>query len=672
MSKGTVVVEVQADTKKAAGQIKQLKTQVESTKGGLGLNTNLGNLNKMIPGLSSIQGSLGGLGDIVGTLGASAGAFGAVGAAIGVVGKAFSDTVARGTEARKEFEKIAVSLQNVDRNIGGAGRNMDDFVKELEVMSATGVNSVDDLGEAAKTLMIALGGSKSKTMELLSAFDDLAAGTGVNVSEWASMAAEVNLTGVSIKDLTKLSNRGIAIYQALGKAMGVTAEEAESMAKKGLVGTEDWTKAVLTLSDSYKGLSKELSSKTLEGAEKTFEAMKKLRDEAAGEGYSDSRKRYLNGAADRMQAEANNPAMQAELYSMGQVKGNLENFGDELSTTGDKLIKFGETLWGWLQGKSIATQQAENMEEYKKAMARKDRTALDSAYKNRETLTSAQIKDIIDMISSDQWGAFSDKDGKIIDEYVAKRDVLRKMLEDTLAAEEKARKEAGIDAETARKEAMTLKYGTSLEDKIAAVSGHHGIGQIEPNTLESEINRIKKGLIDGTIENVQEAEKNLQILEPLLREYNNQLSEEARKTKDAADEQKRRNEAALNAKIAEDNALIQTKGHLGEQITAAQAKYDTVTSELNKLHQVQSILAEEENNGIFRKKWGNLNVSDVSTKEEELAAEQREAAKRLDELKRAYNDVDQKWATVRTNMLSFFTSTAAGNVVRVKGTPLAG
>lgn len=133
---------------------------------------------------------------------------------------------------------------------------MDDFTKSLEFISANGVNDLQDLGDAAKTLMIAFGGSKSKTMDLLKAFDDLAAGTGVNVSEWASMAAEVNLTGVSIKDLTKLSNRGIPIYQALGKAMGVTAEEAESMAKKGLVGTKEWTNGVLVLADSFKGLSK--------------------------------------------------------------------------------------------------------------------------------------------------------------------------------------------------------------------------------------------------------------------------------------------------------------------------------------------------------------------------------------------------------------------------------
>lgn len=611
----------------------------------------------MIPGLSSIQGSLGGVGEIIGSIGAGAGAIGAVGAAIGVVGNAFNETVKRGTEARKEFEKITVSLQNIDRNIGGAGRNMDEFTKSLEFISANGVNDLQDLGDAAKTLMIAFGGSKSKTMDLLKAFDDLAAGTGVNVSEWASMAAEVNLTGVSIKDLTKLSNRGIPIYQALGKAMGVTAEEAESMAKKGLVGTKEWTNGVLVLADSFKGLSKEMSSLTLEGVEKSFEAMKKLRDESAGEGYSASRRKYLGGKADEMQAEANNPAMQAELYRMGEIKGNIDNFVDELSTVGDKLIVFGDTILGWLQGKSIATQLEENSEEYRHSMARKDKLSVDKAYKDRETLTSGQIKDIIDTISSDKWGAFSTDDGKLTEAYLGKRDTLRQLYDEALAREEADRKAAARDAERDRKEAMTLKYGTSLEDKVSAVSGHHGIGIIDTNQLESEINRIKKGLMDGTIENVKEAERNLQILEPLLREYNNQLSEEARRTKEAEDEQKKRNEAALNAKITEDKSYIEGKAKIGEQITDAQKDYDTVTKKLQEQQAARAQIADEEAHGIFRKKWGNLNVSEVSTKEAQLLKEQQEAGKKLADLKKSYDEYDKKWEIARNKVNRFFQDT---------------
>lgn len=51
------------------------------------------------------------------------------------------------------------------------------------------------------------------------------------------MASRVMNTGVSIKDLTKLSNRGIPIYQAFADALGTTAEEAESMAKAGQLST---------------------------------------------------------------------------------------------------------------------------------------------------------------------------------------------------------------------------------------------------------------------------------------------------------------------------------------------------------------------------------------------------------------------------------------------------
>lgn len=60
--------------------------------------------------------------------------------------------------------------------------------------------------------------------------------------------------------------------------MGVSADEAESMAKRHMVTTENLFEAYSKLKDIYKGLSQELSSSTLEGAEATYEASKKLRD----------------------------------------------------------------------------------------------------------------------------------------------------------------------------------------------------------------------------------------------------------------------------------------------------------------------------------------------------------------------------------------------------------
>lgn len=54
--------------------------------------------------------------------------------------------------------------------------------------------------------------------------------------------------------------------------MGVAAEQAEAMAHAGMVSAEDWVKAIQNLRENYRGLSQEMSSKTLQGAESTYAA----------------------------------------------------------------------------------------------------------------------------------------------------------------------------------------------------------------------------------------------------------------------------------------------------------------------------------------------------------------------------------------------------------------
>lgn len=46
-----------------------------------------------------------------------------------------------------------------------------------------------------------------------------------------------------------------------------------------------------------------------------------------------------------------------------------------------------------------------------------------------------------------------------------------------------------------------------------------------------------------------------------------------------------------------------------------------MTAKLERMQQAKQVIQDEEAHGIFRKKWGNLNVSDVSTKEAELLNE---------------------------------------------------
>lgn len=79
-------------------------------------------------------------------------------------------------------------------------------------MAANGSNPFEELANGLQQLTLAYKGNTSEAMSMIRVFDDLAAATGVQVSDWASMASEVKNSGVSIKDLTRLSNRGLPIF----------------------------------------------------------------------------------------------------------------------------------------------------------------------------------------------------------------------------------------------------------------------------------------------------------------------------------------------------------------------------------------------------------------------------------------------------------------------------
>lgn len=203
--------------------------------------------------------------------------------------------------------------------------------------------------------------------------------------------------------------------------MGVSADEAESMAKRHMVTTENLFEAYSKLKDIYKGLSQELSSSTLEGAEATYEASKKLRDQSFGQGYSEERKRYLNAESEKLQADAASPQMQAFAAEVGKATAAVENLGTALASVPEKWVTIFAAARDWFSGGEIT-------ENYMNDRARQDKLEFDKGFKNRETLSAGQIKELINMISGDKWGAFSEEDGRVKDEYVLKRNELRELF----------------------------------------------------------------------------------------------------------------------------------------------------------------------------------------------------------------------------------------------------
>lgn len=374
---------------------------------------------------------------------------------------------------------------------------------------------------------------------MIRVFDDLAAGTGIAVDDWAGMAAEVSNTGVSIKDLTKLSNKGIPIYQALGEAMGTTAEEAEALAKAGTLGAEDWYAAIDKLSERYKGLSKELSSNTLQGAMDTFDASKKLMNESAAAGYSDSRIEGLNELSDTMQAFAKNPEWEATTEMLGNLRAMGENaldkFGLGLEITTARLLDLGAFLVSLGASEDYKTARQDLKLSERQAQATQEaQDALDGK------LTVEQLKDVLQRRYSSDLETVQDDIGQRI---TAK---IEKILEE---AEKAAAKQAKIDeanqkAENARQ--AQAKYGT-LEEKVKAVSGKDGIPlMLDPSEVQGAIKQIKKQMLSGDLD-LKSGEDMLKTLQPIEKEYLDLIKAEEKTKKEAAEASKKAAEEAKKA-----------------------------------------------------------------------------------------------------------------------------
>lgn len=531
MAKGTIEVSVRANTKQAQKSVEDLRSRLEKT--GIG---SIGEKFKGIPGLEKFSEVLN---MIPKGAGVAAGAIGGLVVAAKSAWDAMGNLVEKGREAEQQFQRFSTTMETLDRNFGGMGRDFSEIGKELQLMAANGSNSFESLANGVQSLTVAYQGNTSRALQMIKTFDDLASGTGVAVDDWAGMAAEVSNTGVSIKDLTRLSNKGIPIFQALGEAMGVAAEEAEGIAKAGALSAEDWYNAIDKLAERYKGLSKELSSMTLEGAQSSLDASRKLMNQGAAAGYSEVKIEGLNELSSTMQNFAKNPEWEATTEMLGKLRAVGENavdkFGLGLEITAARLLDFSAFLMSFGASEDYKTAHQELKLSERQAKATQEaEDALDGKF------TVEQLKDVLQRRYDSDLDIVQDDIGRRI---TAK---IEKVLEE---AEKAAAKQAKIDEANAKAESARqaqAKYGT-LDEKVKAVSGKDGIPIIlDPSEIQGAIQQIKKQMLSGDL-GLKEGEDMIKTLQPIEKEYIDLLKAEENAKKEAADAAKKSAEEAKKA-----------------------------------------------------------------------------------------------------------------------------
>ena len=241
-----------------------------------------------------------------------------------------ADWVKIGQKASDEASKINVSLSALAKNLGSTA-STEGLTQSIQWLAAEGVGNLDQLTAAARTLMVAFEGNQGIVKNLLPVFDDMAAATSLTADQLAQMTARVGAAGkIETEVLNMLRDRGIPVYKLLGEVMGVSGEEALELARNGKAGLGEWLDMVQKMHESFKGLSAELSTNTLEGAKATYEAAKSLAFKGAADAASAQETARLNAKSAQFKIDAFDMELQTELRAAGEIVGKVQGIVNEI------------------------------------------------------------------------------------------------------------------------------------------------------------------------------------------------------------------------------------------------------------------------------------------------------------------------------------------------------
>ncbi len=383
MSKATIALSVKADTSSARKSLQELDKEVnkmqqkaqsrnkkQSKEGDSLFGFDFSNLKTK--GLEAITASLKQI-PIAGDLAAKSfsklsGAFsGLSGLLVGGVTLVYKlatglmDWVNFGSKASEEFRKINTSLSTLAKNLGSTVSTKG-LTQDIQWLAAEGVGNIDQLTQAAKTLMVAFDGNQAAVRRYLPMIDDLAQGANMSAEQFAALMARVDDAGkVESRVFNTLKSQGLPVYDALAEVLGTTGTAAQEAAAKGEISMQQWYATIEKLHEAYKGLSAELSSNTLEGARATYEAAKSLAYKGAADAADAVEIARLNTKAAQFKIDAFDQELQIELAAagtiVGKVRAGLNSLGEDLTDFWGLATKAVSKVTSWLgnAGDIVAT-----------------------------------------------------------------------------------------------------------------------------------------------------------------------------------------------------------------------------------------------------------------------------------------------------------------------------
>lgn len=149
----------------------------------------------------------------------------------------------------------------------GSAESAKKMLVDLKSFAASTPFQLGELRDSARQLM-AFGVAGEDVLPLMKTMGDLAAGTQKPIGDFVDIFGKVKASGIAaLGDINRLADRGVPIYTALAKTMGVTEGEIRGLASNGKIGLNEIQKALESVVGAG-GLfenSMEKQSKTLSG-----------------------------------------------------------------------------------------------------------------------------------------------------------------------------------------------------------------------------------------------------------------------------------------------------------------------------------------------------------------------------------------------------------------------
>ncbi len=212
----------------------------------------------------------------------------------------------------------------------GGDEAADAYLEQVREMASRTNYTYDEITGYTKQLLNSY--DPSEIFEVLGDLSDATAGLNLNssdVSLWASGLNRMRITDkATMEYLNYFSERGLNVYEALSKALGVQESAVQELVSDGAVSGTTAADAILDyIGELYGGLSDKLAG-SYEGLMANIEDMNADLDAAMGDAHNEARKPALEEQLAWLDGDAGDKM--AYLNSqIGEMQANLENLQEK-------------------------------------------------------------------------------------------------------------------------------------------------------------------------------------------------------------------------------------------------------------------------------------------------------------------------------------------------------